>query len=349
MTSARGVDLGKLAPEHLRKLLACIKGSPEILVPPKPGFDCGVHHIDDARCLVISTDPCINVPIQHFGWLLFHYTASDLSVFGASPQYCAVQLLSHPGTHQDILRKVMRQFCEAADELGTIIVTGHTGTYKGLDGLLGVCTAYGIINRTDLITPAGAKPNDLILCTKSIGLETLTNLALENRRLADRLFGKTSARRLSGLVRMQSCVEEATILSKARGTSAMHDATEGGIVACMNEIADASNVGFVVDFSSIPIPYELNLLSKHFRLTRTQTLSISSTGTLLVAISKENENRILHTLKQKGLDARVIGVFTQDKKRVMIVDRQERKFPTVSDDPYARITSSSLEGTIQRT
>ena len=52
---------------------------------------------------------------------------------------------------------------------------------------------------------------------------------------------------------MQSCVREALQLARTGGVHAMHDATEGGFVAALNELAEASKVGFRVDWEKIPI------------------------------------------------------------------------------------------------
>ena len=78
----------------------------------------------------------------------------------------------------------------------------------------------------------------------------------------------------------------------------MHDATEGGCVAALNEIADASNVGFSIDFSKLPLTQELQKLIKHFHLTHRQIMSMSSTGTLLAAVSPNQKDRIIDMLSK---------------------------------------------------
>ena len=83
----------------------------------------------------------------------------------------------------------MKQTCKAADELDIAIVRGHTGMYDSLSDLLGVATVYGAVQLEKLITPANAKPGDLILCTKPLGLETITNFSLTHKALAQKLFG----------------------------------------------------------------------------------------------------------------------------------------------------------------
>lgn len=333
--------MGKLGLKDLEKLLKCVKADARVIVPPMAGYDSGVHLIGD-KWLVVSTDPCIGVPEEWFGWLLIHYAASDVALFGAKPEFCTLNLLGPPSTKPLTFQKIMRQTCKAAEELGIAIVTGHTGTYEGLSTLVGVCTAYGLTEKDRLITPRGAKPGDYIICTKPLGLEIAVNLSLMNRGLAEKLFGVKRASELSRLVYMQSCVKEALALAEIKGVHAMHDLTEGGLVASLNEMAEASKLGFKIEYEKIPICEEAKKLKEAFRISERQLLSMSSTGTMLVAASPEAKEKIEEVLRENLLEASVIGVFTSETKRLMVKNGVEATFPKKAEDPYERILSGAL-------
>ncbi|MBX5321533.1 MAG: AIR synthase-related protein [Candidatus Bathyarchaeota archaeon] len=333
--------MGKLGVKDLEKLLKCIKADARVIVPPMAGYDSGVHLIGD-KWLVVSTDPCIDVPEEWFGWLLIHYAASDVALFGAKPEFCTINLLGPPATKPLTFQKIMRQACKAAEELGIAIVTGHTGTYEGLSTLVGVCTAYGLTEKDRLITPGGAKPGDYVICTKPLGLEIAVNLSLMNRGLAEKLFGAKRASELSRLVYMQSCVKEALALAEIKGVHAMHDLTEGGLVASLNEMADASKLGFKIEHEKIPICEEAEKLKETFRLSDEQLLSMSSTGTVLVAASPEAIENIEKVLRKNRLEASVLGVFTSDTKRILVKNGGEKMFPKKAKDPYEIILSGAL-------
>jgi len=333
--------MGKLDTENLNKLLSYIKKDSRVIVPPMPGFDSGVHLIDD-ECLVVSTDPCIGVPEKWFGWLLIHYAASDVALFGARPEFCTINLLGAPSTKFETFHKVMRQVCKATEELKMAIVTGHTGTYEGLSTLIGVCTAYGTVAKEKLITPGGAKQGDYILCTKSIGLETVVNFALMHTALSERLFGAERTRELAELIYMQSCVREALLLAEVGGVHAMHDTTEGGLTAALNEMAEASKVGFKIDFEKIPMCKEAQTLRNWSKLSDEQVLSMSSTGTILAAISPEAKNRIEEELRKNNVEASFLGIFTKDMRHILMKNGKETAFPKKAEDPYERILSGKL-------
>jgi len=333
--------LGKLTREELQKLLSCIKKDPRVIVPPMPGYDSGVHRLGN-KYVVVSTDPCMGVPEEWFGWLLIHYAASDVALFGAKPEFCSINLLGPLPTKPQAFQAVMKQACGAADELGMAITTGHTGTYDDFSKLIGVCTAYGTVDPEKLITPGDAKPRDLILCTKTLGLETLVNFSLTHKVLAQRLFGIEQVKRLAQLVYMQSCVKEALQLAEAGGVHAMHDATEGGLVSALNEMAEASGVGFNVKIEDIPITPEARMLQESFALSDEQFLSMSSTGTIIAAVDAEAKDKIEEIMHRNGVSATLVGTFTKNKDRDLVKNNKHTPFPQVADDPYNTILLSKM-------
>jgi len=331
--------MGKLSSEELKKLLRCIKKDPRVIVPPTPGYDSGVHLLRN-KYVVVSTDPCIGVPKSWFGWLLIHYAASDVALFGARPEFGTINLLGPTSTKARTFQEIMHSACNAADELGMAIVTGHTGTYEGLSTIIGVCTAYGAIDQKKLITPGGAMPGDKIFCVKPMGMETIVNLSLTQKQLSRRLFGEKRTQELATLVPMQSCVKEALLLASFKGVHAMHDATEGGLTEALNEISEASNVGFETEFEKMPIMNETSVLKKHFRLSDNQVLSMSSTGTILAAVDAQAESNAKEALIQNKVESRIIGVFTaKGERRILQKNGKETGFPRKANDPYMRILS----------
>jgi hydrogenase expression/formation protein HypE len=328
--------MGKLANKELQKLLSCIKKDPRVIIPPQVGYDAGVHRLGD-KYVVVATDPCIDVPEEWFGWLLIHYAASDMALFGAKPEFCTVTLMGPCSTKPKKFQKIMKQTCNAASELNIAIVRGHTGTYESTSQLTGVCTVYGTVEKEKLITPGNAKPGDYILCTKPIGLETAVNFSLTHKRLAQRIFGTEQAENLAKQVRMQSCVKEALQLAKSGSVRAMHDATEGGFVAALNEIAEASKLGFNVQYEKLPMLPEVKKLQDAFRLSDEQVLALSSTGAILAAVKPEKKDEATEVLRKNGLEACFVGEFTKNTNRILMKNKKQTCFPEVADDPYARI------------
>ena len=329
--------MGKLGPKELEKVIRCIRRTRSSIVPPKVGFDSGVHKITDDLCLVVSTDPCLAVAKNHFGWLMIHYAASDVAVSGVKPRYCTLNLLGPLGTRTSLFRAIMKQACDAANGLDMQIVTGHTGRYEGFDHLVGVCTAYGFASPQAVMTPRNVRPNDSMLCTKPIGLETLVAFSQIRRNPARRLLGESQVRRLSRLFKFQSCVKEALVLSQIRGVHAMHDVAEGGLVAALNEMAEASDAGFSLDLKRLLVPEEVHTLVHEFQLSTDELLSMSSTGSLVAALEPGTERKVLARLSELKIPARIVGKFTRSKCREVKDQRGERAFPSRARDPFSKI------------
>lgn len=183
-------------------------------------------------------------------------------------------------------------------------------------------------------------PGDKIFCVKPMGMETIVNLSLTQKQLSRRLFGEKRTQELATLVPMQSCVKEALLLASFKGVHAMHDATEGGLTEALNEISEASNVGFETEFEKMPIMNEISVLKKHFRLSDNQVLSMSSTGTILAAVDAQAESNVKEALIQNKVESRIIGVFTaKGERRILQKNGKETGFPRKANDPYMRILS----------
>jgi len=329
--------MGKLSDAKLNEMFRHIKKNPKVVIPPTPGYDSGVHIMDENHFWVVSTDPCIGVPEKWFGWLLVHYAASDVALFGATPEFCTITLLGPTQAEADDFIAIMKQVFSAVDELGMTVVTGHSGTYDGISTFVGSCTAYGKVTKENLITPGGAQAGDNIICTKHLGLETAVAFTFKRRRVAEKLFGFTRTNTLQKLVQKQSCVKEASLLADLDGIHSMHDASEGGFVAALNEMGRNSGLGLRIEWEMLPILDEVLILQKSFDLNQRELLSISSTGTLLAAVDPCVKDEALRKLEKQGIEAHCIGAFTKRKESVLVKECGCSTFPKVAEDPYSKI------------
>jgi len=189
------------------------------------------------------------------------------------------------------------------------VVGGHTEVTPGLKRPIVVGFMVGVVERKKFVTSSGARPNQDLILTKSVGIEGTAVLAMDfARRLEcdDKLLARARSMRHS-----VSIVEDAMIAVGVGGVHAMHDPTEGGVLQGIWEIAEASKVGFVVDESKIAIRNETNLIC---RLLHVDPLRLMSSGCLLLAAENRKSGLMIRRLKQKGIEARIIGRFTDRKK-----------------------------------
>lgn len=223
------------------------KESDKVLVPPLTGVDAGVVDIGGGNVLVVAEDPIFpapNQPLETFGWYTVHIGASDVAVMGVKPQYMTYSLLVPPDTSDEDLETIVKSVDETAKELGISIVGGHTGYYPAVVApVIGGITVFGITKKDQYVTPAGAKPGDKVILTKGPAIEATGLLAvLYESRLLEK-HGQDLVEKAKKLCQKMTVVEDALTAMDAGGVTGMHDATEGGVVGGLYEIANASDTG----------------------------------------------------------------------------------------------------------
>ncbi|MFX1252827.1 MAG: AIR synthase-related protein [Promethearchaeota archaeon] len=334
--------MGKFSKKELLSILRGVKAHKNVLIGPRPGFDSGVYDLSEGRIMVVSTDPCINVPLKYFGWFTVHFAASDLALFGIEPSALSVNLLGPPGSSSNLFQKIMDQISAAADELNIGIVGGHTGVYEGISTLLATCTVFGIGKRDQLITPGGAQPGDHILLTKHLGHEVLCNLAISYPQWLSSYIESDFVKYYQESFRLQSAVVDALTLRQF--AHALHDVTEGGLATALNEVAEASGVGFNLDAERLPLSpcfnAVLEALNLHNKVPNPH-LGISSTGMVIAAIPSYEVSAALKALSDQKIPAKDVGIFTKKLDRLWYQSSSEQAelFPQKVDDLYADIFS----------
>ena len=96
-------------------------------------------------------------------------------------------------------------------------------------------------------------------------------------------------------------------------------------------MADASKTGFRVYEDRIPVSHETNEICRFFEI---DPLSLISSGALLIVAVPEKTEGIVRLLKEKGIEASIIGDILADSKRRTIVRRSgaEEELPLPLSD-----------------
>ncbi|MCD6479421.1 hypothetical protein J7L65_01350, partial [Candidatus Bathyarchaeota archaeon] len=180
----------------------------------------------------------------------------------------------------------------------------------------------------------GARPGDRIIMTKAAGIEGTAVLARDLRHiLIDRVEEET-LKRAEGLLRLISVVPEALEAMEAGGVHALHDPTEGGVLNGLWEMAEASGLGLHIDGDSIPVLEETRVICEALDV---DPLRLLGSGALLIAADPERAGGIVDAIRGIGIEATVIGEFTEDESRVMEIDGESHPIEAVEQDELYRI------------
>ena len=277
--------IGKIDLETFTSFLLRRLGSKDasVLVPPQMGVDAGVVDLGFDQVLIVAEDPIFAVPGQPwdmFGWYTVHIGASDVAVMGVKPRYMTYSLLMPPDTSDDDFRTIVDAIHEAAVELEIAIVGGHTGYYPGFAApTIGGVTVFATARRDAYVTPAGAKPGDEVILTKGPAIETAGILAaIREKELLER-YPSALVEKAKALCWQMTVVKDALLAMAAGGVSSMHDATEGGVLGGLFEIANASGVGMEIDESSFIYPEEVRMVCEAFGIDPAKAIA---EGSLLI-------------------------------------------------------------------
>ena len=280
---AEPFPLGKIPNPVLRELLGGLGfADPRVRVGPGVGLDAAVIDIGD-RYLVAKTDP-ITFASDWVGWYAVQVNANDVACMGAEPRWFLASLLLPEGTtDRGLAQTIFKQIGEACRSLEVSLVGGHTEISHGIDRPIVVGCMLGEVAKDGLITAAGAQAGDALLLVGGIPIEATAILAREK---ADQLEGRFEPEFLERCRNFLfdpgiSVVRAARVAQSAGPVHSAHDLTEGGLLAGLWELAEASGCGLEINQEAIPILPEGQALCEAFGLN--PLASIASGALLLTA------------------------------------------------------------------
>lgn len=333
------MKIGKIDEATFRALILRKLGrkDPSVLVPPRTGVDAGVVDLGGGKVLVVAEDPIFTMPrlpLEMFGWFTVHIGASDVAVMGVKPRYMTYTLLLPPETGRGDIKIIVDSIHRAALDLGIAIVGGHTGFYPGFQApTIGGITVFAVARKGEYVTPAEARPGDAVLLTKGPAIETAGLLAALREKELRKKHPAALVEKAKALTYQMSVVEDALTAMAAGGVTAMHDATEGGVMGGLFEIASASRVGMEIDESRFVYPEEVRMVCEAFAIDPVRAIA---EGSLLITARPASAGRIIARLKRKRIAASVIGKVTSDRRRRTMrrLDGKLERLAVPEQDPF---------------
>lgn len=301
---------------------------PDVLVRAGIGRDCAVLDFGPSAC-VVTADP-ITGAAEHIGRLAVHVACNDLAAGGAEPVGLLLTVLLPESATEDDLDRLMAAAGRAAAQVGVEIVGGHTEVTPGLPRTLVVTAAIGRATRAGYVPPDGGRPGHALLLTKAAGLEGTAILAAD---LADRLRPLVGA---GTLARAQALIEQISVVPDGRaaaaaGAAAMHDVTEGGVLAGAWELAEACGCGIRLNADAVPVLPETRAICEALAL---DPLALIGSGAMLVAAP--DARPVCAALAAAGIPAVEVGQLTAGG-RIVVRDGREAPLEPPERDELWRV------------
>ncbi len=341
------MNIGKLTDEQLEDLVLSRlpKLSENTLSGAGIGADCAWVKVGE-NLMVTSSDP-ITAGGAKAGTLAIHVSCNDIAACGIHPTGILIVIIAPPSASEEDIKDIVVQASDEAKALGVDIVGGHTEVSGAVNNFIVISTAYGIAAKGCSVPLGKAMPGDKLILTKTAAIEGTYIVANEH---ADKIRGKVSEEHITealGYSELISVVKEGSLCGKLKSSTGkvredgffysavdlMHDVTEGGVFGAAFEMADFSNCGVVLDKSKVPFTECSRAICSALDL---DPFRLISSGALMIATPEAD--RIISNLKLNGVEACVIGEFTDSgRKEYIDLDGKIKILPPPAADEIYKV------------
>lgn len=312
--------------------------SDQLLVGFESSDDAAVYQINDAQAIIQTLDfftPIVNDPYD-FGAIAATNALSDVYAMGGTPTL-AMNIVGFPNClDPSILKEIMKGGADKVKEAGALLVGGHS--IEDDEPKYGL-SVMGLVSPDKIWRNIGAKPGDVLILTKPLGIGVLTTALKED------LLDQQTLQYLTEIMKTLNRVPAEILRELDISVHACTDITGFGLIGHALEMAEGSNVCFKLDHAAIPIieaakplaemgiipagayknrSYAINKVTSNTAIEDVYMdllFDPQTSGGLLIAISAEDEERYLKALKQRYKHpVAVIGRVTERTNKYIVID-----------------------------
>ncbi len=238
----------KLAPSVLRELLAeqpLAQAFPRLLVGSENADDAAVWQVDDATCVIATTDffmPMVDDPFD-FGRIAATNAISDVYAMGGRP-VMALAILGMPidklGPAE--IREILRGGASVCGEAGIPVAGGHS--IDAPEPIYGLAVT-GLARPEEVRRNGGARQGDALILTKGLGVgiysAAIRKGALDAAGYAEMIASTTLLNRIGA------------DLAREREVHAITDVTGFGVLGHALEVARGSGLRIRLVADDLPL------------------------------------------------------------------------------------------------
>lgn len=286
--------------------------------------------------LVQSVDAHVVSPLffpgGDIGALAVHGTVNDLAMMGASPLTLTVAFVLEEGLPLLELQQIARSIGAAAVEAGVAVVAGDTKVVERgkADGCFVSVSGLGHVAPGVRLSARHARIGDVVIVSGTMGDH---GIAVLSRRQGLELDTPT----LSDTASLLPLVRPLWALGD--DLRLLRDPTRGGLATTLNEIAQASGVGFDVDEIAVPVA---PAVAGACELLGLDPLYLANEGKVVVVCAAAVADDVLTVLRRHplGRDAAFIGHVVDDDAGGVVLRTPlggTRVLDWLTGDPLPRI------------
>jgi hydrogenase expression/formation protein HypE len=226
-------------------------------------------------------------------------TVNDLAMSGAKPLYLSLAFIIEEGLLISDFRKIIESISKTALEAGVKIVTGDTKVVGkgGADKIFINTAGIGTITDGVNISASNARTGDKIIVSGTIGDHGIAVMS-QREGLQFSTPIPSDCAPLNGLT--------ASMLAITNDIHCMRDPTRGGLAVTLNDFAEKSGAGIVIEENKIPIAKEVRAACELLGL---DPLHIANEGKLVAVVPADKAEAVLKAMMSHkyGKQAVIIG------------------------------------------
>lgn len=290
--------------------------------------DASVYVIDEHTALIQTTDffpPIVDEPYL-YGRIAATNALSDVYAMGGEPKLALNIMCIAENMDKDTVREILRGGYDAAYDAGAIITGGHT--IQGAEPIYGLAVS-GFVHPEKVLTNSNAKPGDVLILTKPLGIGILTTSAK-----ADMVEPDVMQRIYKQMATLNKTARDIMVKYPVHSCT---DVTGFALLGHGFEMAQGS--GCTIHFKAESIPYHkeayelasmgfipagayrnreyaqdsVKVCGKISRAMQDILYDPQTSGGLLMALPKEAADRCLKELQESIPEAAIVGYVTEKK------------------------------------
>ena len=256
---------------------------------------------------------------------------NDLYTRGATPIGVNLSILLPPYAYESRLKSMVEFAEKVAEKQNIQILNVKAQVSPVITKAVVTVVGIGTVKEGELLQSNMGRANQDIVMTKWIGLEGMLRIVREKGEELSKRFVPAFMSQVNALEKNLFADKELK-LAKEYGVSAMHQITDGGILATLWNMAEASDVGVEVDLKKIAVKQETIEICEYFQLNPYQMTSAGS-----VLLMADNGKGLVDLLLRNEIQAEVIGRTTADRDRVIFNQDEKRYIDRPAQDELLKI------------
>jgi hydrogenase expression/formation protein HypE len=328
--TGRSLESGKLPSELLASLLAAFPPTPpDVRLGARIGEDASAVDVPSGT-LVVAADP-ITLTSSEVARLSVLINANDVAVCGARPRWFLAVVLVPPATSERAVRELFGVLQRTLDELGAVLVGGHTEVTPVVSQPVIVGVMMGIVEQGAIVETAGCTPGDVLLQVRPAPIEGAAVLAREAASRLGELDADVLAQASAAIHDPGISLVDAALLATELEAKALHDPTEGGLLMGLHEMAEAGEVAIRIDTEAV-LWFEPGLAV--CEALGCDPWSTLASGTLLAAFPASRADEAISAFEAARYEVATLGAVEAGEG---VIDRDGQAMPRREQDEVARI------------